>query len=98
MKKAKQRLLVDIFLFLLFLLVGISGLVRWFVLPEDGFRYRGGLGPGGTGGEIFIFPRYLWNDIHRWAAVAMALLLLIHLILNWRWIVVTLTRFLKGEL
>lgn len=34
--------------------------------------------------------RYLWNVIHRSTHSV--------LILNWRWIVVTLTRFLKGEL
>lgn len=74
-----------------------SGLL-WFVLPQGvglhGATYCSGHGLGGTGNcKYFLeFNRYQYITLHNWAAVLLTGLILIHIVLNWRWIVKTTKR------
>jgi len=70
----KTKLIVDILMFIAFLVEAISGFILWFVLPR------------GSGKSIFILQRFQWLNMHDYFAIALVLLVLIHLILNWRWI------------
>ena len=74
--------------FLLFLLEAFSGFVLWIAVSGgDGFRGgRGGTeGPGQE--EFLTVTRSDWIDIHDWAGVALLVILGLHILLHWRWIV-----------
>jgi len=76
MNKNKIKLLVDVGMFIDFLLLAFSGFVLKFMLPR---------GSGKLGGE-FIFSRETWLLIHDWTSIILIILLISHLILNWLWI------------
>ena len=82
MRKASQLYILAVIMFLLSLVEGVSGFVLWLVLP------RGGGSHGGGGVErSFIWTRDTWLDLHDWFAVALVVVVLIHIILHWKWIV-----------
>ena len=66
-------------------------------LPQKELRVRGfpesggggGRGWGGGGGQLTFWElsKHTWIDIHDWVAVALTLLIIIHVILHWKWIV-----------
>lgn len=68
----KTKLGVDILIFIAFIIEAVSGFVLWKVLPR------------GSGSWIFL--RSKWIVIHDWFAVALTILVIVHLLLNWRWI------------
>ena len=76
MEKVKVKFIVDVLMFLDFLVLAFSGFVLWKILKHDGFHFR----------ESFIFPRWQWITIHDWTALILVILILIHLLLNWIWI------------
>ena len=69
---------VNILLFIDSLIVAFSGFILKFV-------YLAGE-KSGKAGIIFILDRFGWLTFHYWAAVLLVLLVIIHLVLNWRWI------------
>ncbi len=84
MRKAARNYLVALIMFLLALFEVVSGFVLWLVLPR-GRGYRGG---GGSITEAtFLWSRDTWIDLHNWVAVALLVIVALHLILHWRWIV-----------
>jgi hypothetical protein len=72
---------IDIVLFLLFALCGFTG---WAVWPVA---------------EIIPGPSWLslkdWSDMHRLTGMIMFLILVLHLVLHWKWILSTTRRYLK---
>jgi hypothetical protein len=70
-------------MFLAGLFQAVSGFLMWLVIPEGGYR-------GGRGLDIaektFIWDRHVWIDLHDWTAVALVVLVILHLILHWKWI------------
>jgi hypothetical protein len=72
-------------MFLLAFFQALSGFVLWLVLPH-GQGYRGGRGLE-LGDNTFIWQRDTWIDLHDWTAVALLVMVIIHLILHWKWIV-----------
>ena len=86
MRKATQNFILAITLILLSLVEAISGFVLWLAFPRGG----GGRGWQGGGGGTLTFwtiPRDTWIDIHDWVAVALLVVVIIHVILHWQWIV-----------
>jgi hypothetical protein len=74
----------------------VSGFVLWIALPRgDGFRFRGS--GSRAAHESFGFDRATWVDVHEWAAVALVAILLLHLLLNWRWVVSVSKRVFVGD-
>lgn len=70
-----------------FLVEAISGFILWLVLPHG--RQYGGGGTGFDSDEIestFIWARQTWLDIHDWAAVALLVIIFIHIYMHWRWL------------
>jgi hypothetical protein len=68
-------------MFLMAVIEGLSGFLLWLVIPGGGGR---------GGGESSVFwgiTKNAWIDIHDWVAVAMLVLVVIHIILHWKWIV-----------
>ncbi|MDD4924128.1 MAG: DUF4405 domain-containing protein [Dehalococcoidales bacterium] len=75
-----------------FVSVIISSYVLWFVLPRGqgihGNEYCSLQGEGVAGNleNVFQLPRFMWIEIHSWLSVALTILVIIHIILHWRWI------------
>ena len=84
MKQWVKNFVLFILLFLSGLFHAISGFVLWIVLPH-GQGYRGGRGLELVD-NTFIWQRDTWIDLHDWTAVALVVLIIIHLILHWKWI------------
>jgi len=88
MTKAKAYWSLAIGISLLGLAEAVSGFVLWLGFSTGGGAGRSLGGGGGAGNLIFWeLSRHTWLDIHDWAAVALLVLVLIHIILHWNWIV-----------
>ncbi|HUV55624.1 MAG TPA: DUF4405 domain-containing protein [Dehalococcoidales bacterium] len=88
MRKATRNFILAITLILLSLVEVISGFVLWLAFPKCGAG-AGRDWQGGDGGTLTFgtIPRDTWIDIHDWAAVALLVVVIIHVILHWQWIV-----------
>ena len=85
MTKAKTYFVLVVSMVLLCVAEAVSGFVLWL-----GFPSGGGGGRGWGGGGQFIFweiSKHTWIDIHDWVAVALTVLVIIHVILHRKWIV-----------
>jgi len=78
MDKNKIKYLVDIGLAASFIITAISGLAVFFFLPSQV--------QGGRFVEFLGITKGAWKVWHNWAGLLMIALVLVHLILNWRWI------------
>ena len=77
MRKPTRNLIVDGLAFTGFLLLVTTGVLMRYVLP-----------PGsGRRAAIWGLDRHGWGDLHFWIAVTFLLVLALHLVLHWRWIV-----------
>ncbi|MFC2005970.1 DUF4405 domain-containing protein [Chloroflexota bacterium] len=90
MTKAGKYWILAISMIVLGLAEAVSGFVLWLGFPTGG----GGSGRawGGGGGRIgdltFLeLSKHTWIDIHDWVAVALVVLVFIHVVLHWKWIV-----------
>jgi hypothetical protein len=89
MSKDKWNLLVNVLLYLVGCGIVSTGCLLYFVLLP-GSR-------GGHGLALLGLSRHEWGDIHFYLAIAITALTVLHLVLNWSWIVVTVRRYLPGR-
>ena len=82
MRKATRNYVLALIMALLALFQAVAGFVLWLVLPGGG-GYGGGRGAGGT----FLWSRGIWLDLHNWVGVALVVIVVVHVILHWGWIV-----------
>lgn len=76
MRKPTRNLIVDSLAFTGFLLLTTTGVLMRYVLP-----------PGsGRRAAIWGLDRHGWGELHFWIAVGLLLVLALHLVLHWRWI------------
>lgn len=95
MKKANTYFALVLAMAVLGIAEAVSGFVLWLGFPQGGGG-RGWGGGIGTGQLTFWeLSKHTWIDIHDWVAVALVTLVVIHLILHWRWIVRRAKSFLK---
>ncbi len=73
--------LVDLVALLLLLGLVVTGLVIGLVLPAG----SGGRG-GGGGLELWGWGRHDWGDLHAWLSAFLGGVVLLHLVLHWRWV------------
>jgi hypothetical protein len=86
MRKATRNYILFIFMLLLALMQAASGFILWLAVPgSEG--YRGGRGAVLGGQGTFLWERHTWINLHDWLAVALLVMVVIHLILHWKWIV-----------
>jgi len=90
-KKVTQNYILVALLFLGSLVEAVSGFVLWFVLPHvgGGGRFRG------AEREFWGVSREMWVDMHDWAAVALIVIVVVHIIMHWPWIVRMTKRYLR---
>jgi hypothetical protein len=79
MKKGTYLFGLVVSLSLLSLVEAISGFILWFALPSGGGRGRLDLTYLGV-------TRHTWTEIHDWIAIALTVILIIHLALHWKWV------------
>ncbi len=94
MRRAMSNYLVDFAMFVLLLFEVASGFILWFVLPKGG-GYMGGRGL--ITEATFLWSRDTWIVIHDWVAVALLVVVVLHLVLHWKWIVYTTKAFLGQQ-
>ena len=87
MTKAVKYWIIAIGMALLALAEAVTGFVLWLGFPNGG----GGRGLGGGGGvgnlTFWELSKHTWIDIHDWVAVALVVLVILHVVLHWKWIV-----------
>ena len=79
MDKPKINYLVDSIALISFLVTSITGLIIFIFLPS-GVRQ-------GRLQEFAGITKEVWNFIHIWSGILMLVLVVVHLILHWNWIV-----------
>jgi len=98
--KAKNYInyILDVILLFSILFILMSSYILWFVLPRGiglhGTPFCIGEGYGGSGNwmTVWSWQRFTWIEIHIWASVALVMVILLHVILHWSWIVETTKR------
>jgi cytochrome b561 len=83
--KVAEQYLATILLTILFMFECLSGFVLWFILPRGHYDYF--LMISGSGRTFWGLQRDIWVDLHAWTAILILSIIIIHLILNWKWIV-----------
>lgn len=77
MKTSKKNFIVDIFAFICFVFLVSTGLILFYNLPKG----------SGHSNTIWNLERHEWGNIHFWIAVSFLLILALHFVLHWKWIV-----------
>ena len=88
MTKAGKYWVLAIIMAVLGLVEAITGFVLWFGFPEGG----GGIGRAVGGARnltLWGIAKYTWIDIHDWTAAAFVIVVIVHIILHWKWIIET---------
>ena len=79
MRKAKINYFIDLLLIIFFIINSITGLIIFFFLPS-GVRQ-------GSYQEFLGIIKQNWLNVHNWSGILIILMVAIHLILHWNWIV-----------
>jgi|APHig6443717817_1056837.scaffolds.fasta_scaffold252313_1 Domain of unknown function (DUF4405) len=79
---------VNIISFILFLILTLTGLINWLLIP-GGYR--------GEGGFMVSFRHFL-RGIHEWTALLFIIAVFIHLVLHWSYIKLNLKKHGFGSL
>ena len=94
-RQARLNFSLNSLLFIAFFLVNLSGLIVWLVLPSGG--YQGGRNPF-YNATILTLTRHGWKDLHLWAGLALIVILTIHLVLHWQWVMCVARRYTRAAL
>lgn len=81
--------IVDFCLNILFLIVAFTGLYMYFFIPS-----------GVPRGKYVVYmglTKSTWLWIHNKSAILMTIIVAVHLILHWRWIMYTTRNFFRRE-
>lgn len=79
MNSNKLNFLVDFLAFISFLILAKTGLIIFFFLP-------GGVKQGRYQ-EFFGITKSIYSTVHDWAGIIFIILVIIHIVLHWRWII-----------
>ncbi len=75
-KKAFKLWTVNVLSFILFVLLSVTGLLNWLVIPR-GYEARG---------SVLVSVRHFLITIHEWTASIFMIMITIHIILHWKYI------------
>ena len=98
------KYILDILLFISGFVTLVASYVLWFIIPRGvgihgGDSHCSGSGVGATGNVKYVmgFPRFTWISFHNWVSVVLFIIVVIHIIIHWRWIV-EITRKVSNNL
>ncbi|MFA5141445.1 MAG: DUF4405 domain-containing protein [Candidatus Woesearchaeota archaeon] len=78
MDKTKMNYWIDIAMAFSFVVTGITGLAIFFFMPQG----------QKSGQSAFLsISKQVWGDWHNWFGLLMIILMLVHLILHWDWLI-----------
>lgn len=85
MKKNKAETLwvVNVIMSLLFVILGITGLINWWVIPK-GYEIRG---------SFLISIRHFFMEVHQWTAFIFIIAVAVHLYLHWTYVITNLKKY-----
>jgi hypothetical protein len=86
MTKAGKYWVLALFMGVLSLVEAVTGFVLWLAFPEGG-QGAGRLYGGISNLTYWGLTKHTWIDIHDWVAVALVAIVLLHVVLHWKWIV-----------
>ena len=92
-RKVAEQYIASVLLFILFVADCFSGFVLWLILPRGSLDYYNML--SGSGRTFWGLQRDIWVDIHAWIATLIVSIIIIHIILNWKWVVSVSKKILK---
>jgi hypothetical protein len=81
--RSSKLFAVNVISFIIFLVLGITGLLNWLVLPK-GYEARG---------NFLVHLRHFFISIHEWAGLIFILILTVHLVLHWSYIKSSLKKY-----
>ena len=93
-RKVTELYIAAVVLFILFLFESLSGFIIWLFLPRGAADYFYMI--IGHGRTFWGLQRNVWADLHAWGAVTILAIVIIHLILNWNWIVAVSKNISRG--
>ncbi len=82
-KKAFKLWTVNVLSFILFVLLSVTGLLNWLVIPR-GYEARG---------SVLVSVRHFLITIHEWTALIFMIMIAIHIILHWTYIKSNLKKY-----
>lgn len=74
--RALKLWIVNIVSFLLFVMLGVTGLINWVILPKGYAAQKGGL----------VGLRHFLVEVHEWAALLFMTTIAIHILLHWTYV------------
>ncbi len=80
--QTRNNWLIDFALFIGAFIASLSGIYFLF-LPVGG--YQGGRNP--MYGNVILFERHTWEDLHLWFGILMIVAAVVHIIVHWKWII-----------
>jgi hypothetical protein len=86
MTKAGKYWIIAFIMVVLGAIEAVTGFVLWLGFPEGGGgagRFSGGI----SNLSVWGLTKHTWIDIHDWVAVALVAVVLLHIILHWKWII-----------
>ncbi len=87
--RSKVNYVVNFLAFLSFVISALSGLAIKFFMPS-GVRQ-------GKFQEFFGIEKSVWSGIHEWFGILLVILVVIHLVLHWNWIVCMTKSFFQTD-
>jgi hypothetical protein len=85
MTSVRWRLLIDLVSFLSGCTLLWTGAVLWWILPH-----------GSRGSNVWGWTRHDLGEIHEWAGVVMLVSVVIHVIINWKWLIGMVHKLFKS--
>jgi len=74
--KSSKLWIVNVISFILFIILCVTGLLNWLVLPR-GYEARG---------SFLVSLRHFLTDFHGWVALIFMIVVAVHIILHWPYI------------
>jgi hypothetical protein len=81
--KALKLWVVNVVSFILFSLLGITGLINWLILPK-GYGNRGG---------VLVSLRHFLVEVHEWAGLLFIIIIVVHIVLHWGYVKTNLKKY-----
>jgi len=79
------------------LLVNVAAWLVFAALASTGFLMAYRLPPGDCSNSMLGLSRHQWGDIHFYLSLGFVSLMVVHLLLNWKWVTVTLSGLFSGR-
>lgn len=82
MKRTLLNYWIAVAMFALMLGIALIGVLLGFVIPR-------GEGFSASRKQLWGMGRHDWGNVHLWLAIAFLVVLVVHIVLHWSWIVTT---------